>query len=99
MSYLTVPGASLYYEVSGSGPVLLMIPGSPADTYDFVRIAPLLADRYTVVAYDWRGFSRSRLADPPQDVPIEVLADDARHLLLATGTEPAYVFGSSGGGL
>ncbi len=23
---LTVPGASLYYEVRGSGPVLLMIP-------------------------------------------------------------------------
>ena len=27
---LKVPGASLYYEVTGSGPVLLMIPPTPA---------------------------------------------------------------------
>lgn len=85
MSQLKVPGASLYYEVSGSGPLLLLIPGAPADAYDFVAIAPLLADRYTVVSYDWRGFSRSRLDGPPQDVPIQVQADDAYRLLLATG--------------
>jgi pimeloyl-ACP methyl ester carboxylesterase len=98
VSYLKVPGASLYYEVSGSGPVLLMIPGAPADAYDFVSIAPLLADRYTVVAYEWRGISRSRLDGPPQDVPVEAQADDAHRLLLATGAEPAHVLGSSGGG-
>jgi pimeloyl-ACP methyl ester carboxylesterase len=28
---LKVPGARLYYEVTGSGPLLLMIPGAPAD--------------------------------------------------------------------
>ena len=99
MSYLKVPGASLYYEIAGSGPVLLLIPGSPADAYDFVAIAPLLADRYTVVSYDWRGFSRSRLDGPPQDVPLEVQADDAHRLLLATGAEAAQVLGSSAGGL
>jgi pimeloyl-ACP methyl ester carboxylesterase len=99
VSYLNAPGASLYYEISGSGPVLLMIPGSPADAYDFVSIAPLLADMYTVVAYDWRGFSRSHHDGPSEDVPIEVQADDAHRLLLATGTAPASVFGSSSGGL
>jgi len=26
---LKVPGASLYYEVTGAGPILLMIPGAP----------------------------------------------------------------------
>jgi pimeloyl-ACP methyl ester carboxylesterase len=99
VSYLKVPGASLYFEVSGSGPVLLLIPGAPADAYDFVDLAPLLADRYTVVTYDWRGFSRSRLDGPPEDVPIEAQADDAHRLLQATDAEPAYVFGSSAGGL
>ncbi len=29
--HLKVPGASLYYEIRGSGPVLLMIPGGPTD--------------------------------------------------------------------
>jgi hypothetical protein len=28
---LKVPGAKIYHEVQGEGPVLLMIPGGPAD--------------------------------------------------------------------
>ena len=28
---LKVPGATIHYEVCGSGPVLLMMPGGPAD--------------------------------------------------------------------
>ncbi len=39
---LRVPGASLAYEVRGSGPVLLLMPGGPADAGVFGRIAPLL---------------------------------------------------------
>ena len=38
-SLLKVPGASLYYEVRGSGPVFLMMPGGPADAGAFRRIA------------------------------------------------------------
>ena len=45
--------------------------GSPADTYDFVALAPLLAERYTVVAYDWRGFSCSRIDGASEEVPME----------------------------
>src|SRR5687768_8768452 len=48
-AYLTVPGASLYYEVSGSGPVLLLIPGGPADAGIFALIVDPLAANYTVV--------------------------------------------------
>ena len=36
---LKVPGASLYYQVRGSGPVLLMMPGGPADATAFRSIA------------------------------------------------------------
>jgi pimeloyl-ACP methyl ester carboxylesterase len=50
------------------------------------------------VRYDPRGVSRSRLDGPPEDVPIDVQADDAHRVLLATGTAPAALFGSSGGG-
>ena len=97
---LRVPGAHLYYEVRGSGPVLLMIPGGPADGTGFEGIAGLLADGYTVVTYDPRGLSRSRLDGPPEDQRIvEILADDAHRLLAAVRSEPAFVLGSSGGGL
>jgi len=94
---LKVPGARLYYEAHGSGPVLLMIPGGPADAGIFAGLAKLLADRYTVVPYDPRGNSRSVVDGPPEDQRMDVHGDDAAQLLAALGGEPAYVLGSSGG--
>ena len=97
-SLLKVPGASIYYEVRGSGPVLLMMPGGPADAGAFHRIAGYLEPDYTVVTYDPRGLSHSPLDGPVRDDRIvEIFADDAHRLLAATGKEPAFVFGSSGG--
>ena len=95
---LKVPGASIYYEVRGSGPVLLMMPGGPADAGAFRRIAGYLESDYTVVTYDPRGLSHSPLDTPVNDERIvQIFADDAHRLLSATTTEPAFVFGSSGG--
>jgi pimeloyl-ACP methyl ester carboxylesterase len=100
---LKVPGASLYYEVTGSGPPLLMIAGAPADAGVFAAIAAELADRYTVMTYDWRGAARSSLDGPPGDLPgglpMRVQGDDAGHLLAALDAGPAYVLGCSGGAL
>ncbi len=95
---LKVPGASIYYEVRGSGPVLLMMPGGPADAGVFRRIAGYLESDYTVVTYDPRGLSHSTLDAPVNDARIvEIFADDVHRLLTATAKEPAFVFGSSGG--
>jgi pimeloyl-ACP methyl ester carboxylesterase len=55
---LDVPGARLYYERRGSGPLLLLI-GSPMDSGGFAPLASALADRYTVVTYDPRGIANS----------------------------------------
>jgi pimeloyl-ACP methyl ester carboxylesterase len=96
---LKVPGATLYYEVRGSGPVLLMIPGGPTDAGVYAEIAAVLAGRYTVVTYDPRGNSRSALDGPPEDWRPELHADDARRLLSAVADGPAHVFGNSGGAL
>jgi len=75
---LNVPGATLYYEVRGSGPVLLMMPGGPADAGAFRKIAEPLASHYTVVTYDPRGLSHSTLDGPLQDERIvEIFAGGA----------------------
>ena len=95
---LKVPGATIYYEVSGSGPVLLCIPGGPTDAGMFADLAARLADRYTVVRYDPRGHSRSPLDGAPADLPPAVHAEDAAVLLAAVTDEPAVVYGNSGGG-
>jgi pimeloyl-ACP methyl ester carboxylesterase len=94
---LQVPGASLYYEVRGSGPVLLMIPGGPMDAAGFTGIAERLADSYTVVTYDCRGNSRSPVQGSWDELTVERAADDAHRLLDAVGPDQAYVLGSSGG--
>ena len=93
---LDVPGARLYYERQGDGPLLLMI-GSPMDSTGFAGLARALADRYTVVTYDPRGIGNSTREDATQDVTPEQQADDVHRLLSALGREPANVFGSSGG--
>jgi pimeloyl-ACP methyl ester carboxylesterase len=95
---LKVPRATLYYEVRGSGPVLLLITGGPTDAGMFTDLAGRLADRYTVVSYDQRGHSRSTLDSEPEDMPVALHADDAAAILAAVGGEPAYVYGNSGGG-
>jgi pimeloyl-ACP methyl ester carboxylesterase len=96
---LRVPGASLYYEVRGSGPLLLLIHGGGGDTNVFNGIANQLVDQYTVATYDRRGLSRSMLDDPEEEQRVETYGDDAHFLLKELGTEyePALVFGSSGG--
>jgi pimeloyl-ACP methyl ester carboxylesterase len=94
--WLDVPGARLYYEVQGSGPVLMLI-GHPMGVVGFTAIAPLLTQDYTVVTYDPRGFARSTIEDGDQDGEPDLLADDVRRVLDEVGDGPAHVFGSSGG--
>jgi pimeloyl-ACP methyl ester carboxylesterase len=95
---LTVPGANLYYEVRGSGPVLLMMPGGPADATTFRRIEDRLASEYTVVTYDPRGLSHSSPLEPRDDARmVEIFADDVHRLLAEVGKGKACVFASSGG--
>jgi pimeloyl-ACP methyl ester carboxylesterase len=95
---LKVPGAQLYYEVQGTGPLLLMIPGGPTDAGTFASLAACLVDRYTVVRYDPRGNSRSVVDGPPQDKDMDQHGDDAAQLLSLFGDGPVFVLGSSGGG-
>lgn len=92
---LEVPGASLCYEVRGTGPLLLIIPGRPTDAGALAGVAACLADRYTVVTYGRRGLSRGL----PVDADVASSSDDAHRLLAALGSEPSYVLGNSGGAL
>jgi pimeloyl-ACP methyl ester carboxylesterase len=94
---LRVPGGRLYYEVRGRGPALLLIPGSNGDAGLFDAVADVLADRYTVISYDRRGFSRSTQDGPPETGWSETHTDDACRLLATVAAGPSYVFGSSAG--
>lgn len=97
--FLAVPGARLSYRIRGAGPVLLLIPGGAMESAAFTGLAEDLAADHTVVTYDSRGISGSTRDDPGADITVETQADDASRLLAAVTTEPALVFGSSGGAI
>ncbi|EFE72069.1 abhydrolase [Streptomyces viridosporus ATCC 14672] len=98
---LAVPGATIYFEVRGEGPFLLLIGGGNSDATVYKRLAAVLAGSHRVVTYDPRGNSRSVLDGSPMDQRVEEHADDAYRLIehLADPDEPVYVFGSCSGGL
>lgn len=96
---LKVPGATLYYEVYGSGPTLFLIPGGMGDAGFYGAVAPLLADEFQVVTYDRRGNSRSPLDGPPTDLVVAEQSDDVRRILDQVGAGETYIFGNSGGGI
>src|SRR5262244_297883 len=86
---LKVPGASLYHEVRGSGPVLLLICGGVYDAAGYAALAERLAGRYTVVTYDRRGNSRSPLDGPPSPQRIEVHGDTPTACWRPSASRPA----------
>lgn len=92
-----VPGATLRYDVIGAGPMLLLIHGGIADSAMLRGLAGVLADRFTVVTYDRRGYGDSPLEDPSQEQSIGLHADDAHRLLSSIATEPADALGLSSG--
>lgn len=100
MGYLDVPGARLHFQAEGSGPTLLLIAGAGGDGDVFRMVSRHLAERYTVVRYDRRGFSRSDLDGPPENRDrLAADADDARRLIEHLGNGPATLFGSSSGAI
>ncbi|WP_327150717.1 alpha/beta fold hydrolase [Nocardia sp. NBC_01329] len=97
---LPVPGASLHYEIHGSGPLLLLMQGGDGNAARGADLAERLATGgYTVVVADRRGLSGSTLDDPAAPVTVATHADDTHRLLASLTDEPARIFGSSYGAL
>lgn len=60
-----VNGIDIAYRIGGSGPGLLLLHGHPQTHIIWRKVAPVLAERFTVVAADLRGYGDS--GKPPAD--------------------------------
>jgi 3-oxoadipate enol-lactonase len=97
MERASLPDLTLYYEESGDGPPLLLIPGIPAIVSDWSPLAERLSSSHRVIAYDNRGSGRSTVTPGPYTT--RQLAGDAVGLLDTLDIERADVFGMSLGGM
>ena len=100
MSNLQVPGATIAYDLLGNGPLILFIAGGGGTAAIYQPIADELKDRFTVLTYDRRGFSRSTLTgEQDYSARLQTDAADAARLIEHVGMGPAVIFGSSSGAI
>jgi haloacetate dehalogenase len=87
---LHVNGVDIAYRTKGSGPALLLLHGHPQTHVIWHKVAPTLAEHFTVVAADLRGYGDS--SRPPADerhnnYSKRSMAADAHGLMEALGFE------------
>lgn len=89
---------TLHCQVAGSGDLMILLHGFPEFWYSWRKQIPVLAQHYTVVAPDMRGYN---LSDKPKGVynyRPEALVNDVRDLIQAFGYEKAIIVGHDWGG-
>ena len=59
----TSEGVTINGIAGGSGPPVLLIHGAPCNLVNWRKVAPALAEKYTVVATDLRGYGDSDMPD------------------------------------
>ena len=96
MAFADVNGTRLFYEVTGKGEPIVMIPGLGTTHLFFTGAVPVLSKSYQVIGLDLRGVGQS--AKPKQTYSMELWADDIAALLDHLQIERAHVLGSSLGG-
>jgi 3-oxoadipate enol-lactonase len=95
VSVLALPGADLVYDISGTGPVVVLIHGFGLDMRMWEPQVEGLAGSFQLLRYDCRGFGSSGPLDP--GVPY-THAGDLIALLDHLGIDEAVLIGLSFGG-
>jgi pimeloyl-ACP methyl ester carboxylesterase len=91
--FADIEGASLYYEIAGEGPGLVLSHAAFVDRRMWDEQFPVFAERYHVVRYDRRGFGNSTPGSSPFSH-----SRDLYQLLKLLKIERAHLLGCSAGG-
>ena len=99
MPKVNVNGINLYYEVSGSGPSVILCHGYTGSHQDWMFQVPVLAQKYQVVTIDHRGHGASDAPSSADAYSIPTLGDDLHALLNYLDIARCCLVGHSMGGL
>ena len=100
LDFVEVGEATLRVRHGGSGPPVLLLHGHPRTHATWHRVAPLLAERHTVVCPDLRGYGESsKPPTTPDHAPYSkrAMAGDCIALMRALGHERFAVVGHDRG--
>lgn len=96
MPFFSHNDVTLYYEVHGSGPPLVLLAGLASDSQSWLPLLPLLSEHYTVVVLDNRGVGRST---QECSISIPLMVDDTMALIRHLELKKVSLLGHSMGGM
>jgi pimeloyl-ACP methyl ester carboxylesterase len=91
-----VNGIRMHYVKMGEGPLLILLHGWPQTWYEWRKVMPALASKFTVVAPDLRGLGLSEKTQTGYDK--HTIANDVAALIKHLGERSAIVVGHDMGG-
>ncbi len=97
---LDVEGITINCVVAGSGPPLLMLHGYPQNLAMWAQVAPQLAEKFTVVCSDLRGYgdsSKPRCSPDCQNYSFRTMAVEQVALMAKLGFSRFHVVGHDRG--
>jgi pimeloyl-ACP methyl ester carboxylesterase len=94
-----VNGVKLSCTIAGEGPLVVLLHGFPEFSYSWRHQLPALAEHFTVVAPDMRGYNESEKPAQVSAYRIPLLVEDVVQLIHSFGRERAFVVGHDWGGM
>ena len=98
---IATSGAEIFLRTAGSGPPLLLVHGYPETHAMWHKVAPALAERFTVVCPDLRGYgASSKPESDPEHVTYSkrAMARDLVEVMASLGHDRFHVAGHDRGG-
>lgn len=86
----------VYYNISGNGPVMVLLHGWGQDSTTFSEIIKRMSNRYTILSIDWLGFGKSD--DPIKPLNVDDYVDVLGSLLEHLQIQKPIILGHSFGG-
>ncbi len=90
-----VNGFRLHYVIGGRGFPVVLLHGWPETWYEWRKIMPALAEKYTVIAPDSRGLGDSERTESGYDAA--TLAEDVFSLVRTLGFQQMFLVGHDTG--